>query len=136
MSVMRPVEAVVDLFQSSHWNFTIPIRPKARPRTESPSGPNMSKTLSHLLRRLRHSLPMQRGAVRPRTSSTPMSPDRPTSDSLQWARLKAAKDPRVSHGMENQTIPKFENLNDFVILGSEHYLAGWAEYYVRGEQTH
>ena len=58
----------------------------------------------------------------------PRQPHFTRLDSLQWPRLKAAR--RVPQGLESQTIPKFEDLNDYVILGADHadyYLAGWAE---------
>ena len=72
-------------------------------------------------------------------SEQPRQPHFTRQDSLEWARLKAARDPCVPQAMENQAIPKFEDLNDYVIPGAEHsdyYLAGWAEYNVTGERTY
>ena len=51
-------------------------------------------------------------------------------DGLRWARLKASRDARVPQGLEDQAIPKYGHINDYVIPDPEHsefFLAGWAE---------
>ena len=122
----------------------IPSRPKARPRTESPCGPNVRQRVDQPPSKAPPLTALPQGAVRPRSLTTlgtrsPRLPHFTRLDSLQWARLKAARDPRVPQGLESQAIPKFEDLNDYVILGAEHadyYLAGWAEYNLRGERVY
>ena len=130
--------------------LTLPItsRPKARPRTESPSGPNVRQRVDQPPSQ---APPLTSYATRNSTAHVfdnlgyeidpgqPRQPHFTRLDSLQWARLKAARDPRVPQGLESQAIPKFEDLNDYVILGADHadyYLAGWAEYNVRGERVY
>ena len=69
----------------------------------------------------------------------PRQPQFTRHNSFQWACLKAARDSRAPQGMENQAIPEFEDLSEYVIVGVEHsdyYLAGWADYNVRGERTY
>ena len=87
----------------------IPSRPEARPRTESPSGPNVRQRTE----------PSAAKAPPPRGNRPAqvfdnlgyvINLDEPRQAHFTRLDLKAAKDPRLPRGMESQAIPKFEDL--------------------------